>query len=283
VIERNEIPGAANVDDAKFTRKLDIAYGGHLAQRLDLYQPKAAQTNSASSSPIMIYIHGGGWRKGDKARVGQKAQFFTGMGWLFISANYRLIPEGEHPNNVQDVASAIAWAHEHAAEYGGDPNRIFIMGHSAGCHLVALVATNQKYLEQAGGSLDIVKGVIALDTQAYDLPKLIAATPSALYAQVFGKDPEVHRDASPMHHVAEDKDIPPFLICYSSGIGGRPNRKRPVYANAFGDALRAAGVAAEVVDASDRNHGEINQRFGDPKDQRVTGKAEAFLSEILSQ
>lgn len=102
--------------------------------------------------------------------MGKKAELFTGQGWLFISANYRLVPEGKHPNNVQDVASAIAWAHEHAAEHGGDPARVFIMGHSAGCHLVALVATDHRRLEQAGGSLDIVKGVVALDTHAYNLP-----------------------------------------------------------------------------------------------------------------
>jgi arylformamidase len=283
VIERHEISDASKVDDTEFKKKQDIAYGDHPAQKLDLYQPSQAEPRAGSGSPIMIYIHGGGWRKGDKARVGQKAEFFTGKGWLFISANYRLIPEGKHPNNVQDVASAIAWAHERAAEHGGDSDRIFIMGHSAGCHLVALVATDQRYLEKAGRSLDIVKGVIALDTQAYDLPKLIAETPSALYAQVFGKDPAVHRDASPLQHVAKDKNIPPFLICYSSGMGRRPNSKRPIYANAFGNALRAAGVTAEVVDGSDRNHGEINQRFGDPEDERVTGKAQKFLSTILGQ
>lgn len=111
----------------------------------------------------------------------------------------------------------------------------------------------------------------------------MAETSSSLYTQVFGKDAKVHRDASPTHHIAKDKDIPPFLICYSSGMGRRRNPKRSVYANAFADALRAAGVPVEVVDGSDRNHGEINERFGAPADDRVTGKAQAFLSKILSE
>ncbi len=265
-----------NTVQSKVTQKSDLAYGPLAAQKLDLYF-----ADQPTSAPIMIYIHGGGWRKGDKAAVGQKVEFFTDMGWIFISANYRLIPGGEHPKNVEDVASAIAWAHQHAAEYGGDPERIFIMGHSAGCHLVSLVATDERHLEKAGGSLGIVKGVIALDTQAYSLPELLAETPSALYAEVFGKDPAVHHDASPMHHVAKDKDIPPFLICYSSGMGGRANPKRSVCANAFRDALRAAGVRAEVIDASDRNHGQINQRFGNPDDEKVTIRAKAFLEDAL--
>jgi acetyl esterase/lipase len=229
VIERHELQPATSTkpaaeDQPQITSKIDISYGDHDLQRLDLYQPQ-----DAGNAPIMVYVHGGGWKRGDKRSVGQKADFFCRRGWVFVSVNYRLLPEGKHPANVNDIAKAIVWAHQHAAEHGGDPDRIFIMGHSAGCHLVALVATNQKYLEQAGESLDIVKGVIALDTQAFNLPKLIAETPSALYAQMFSKDPQVHRDASPLHHVAKDKGIPPFLICYSSGMGRRPNPKRPSF------------------------------------------------------
>ncbi len=273
-------PAAARDGETETEMKAlrDLAYGDHEAQRLDLYLPEAAKKNA----PIMLYIHGGGWRKGDKSAVGLKASFFTGKGWLFASANYRLLPGGEHPKNVEDVASAIAWLHEHAEQHGGDPDKIFIMGHSAGCHLVSLVATSTAPLAKHDLPLSAVKGVIALDTQAYDVARLVKETSSALYTGVFGADPATQRDASPLHHVAPDKEIPPFLILYSSGMGARPNAMRPVYAEAFRDALRAAGIPAEVVDASDRNHGEINRRFGDPEDKKVTGKTIAFLNGILA-
>ena len=257
------------------TTEIDLAYGEHPAQRLDLYLPE-----NAAKAPVMVYIHGGGWSKGDKKAVGEKPVFFNRLGWIFVSVNYRLLPDGRHPENVNDVALALAKVHDKVAEKGGDPERIFVMGHSAGAHLAALVATDPKPLERAGKSLKILKGVIALDTNTYDLPKLIAASPSDLYTAVFGTDPAGLIDASPQLHVAPDKAIPPFLICYSRGMGARPQMMRSIAANAFKEALTKAGIPAEVVDASDRNHGEINQWFGKDDDEKVTGKAKAFLGKL---
>jgi acetyl esterase/lipase len=191
------------------------------------------------------------------------------------------LPEGRHPVNVQDVARALAWVHDQVGKYGGDPNKIFLMGHSAGAHLAALVATDSRPLQAAGKDLTLLKGVIPLDTNAYDLPALAGTDAKPFYSQIFGDEPEVLRDASPLHHVAADKGIPPMLICYSSGMGAVRNPQRSVQANAFARALRAAGVHAEVVDASDRNHGEINARLGDPRDEKVTGKARKFLAGLL--
>jgi acetyl esterase/lipase len=116
--------------------KTDISYGDHPLQKLDLYLPDAP-----SKAPVMVYIHGGGWAKGDKAAVGLKPAFFNGKGWIFVSVNYRLLPEGKHPANVGDVALALAKVHDQVAEKGGDPGKLFVMGHSAGAHLAALVAT----------------------------------------------------------------------------------------------------------------------------------------------
>ena len=289
VIEREEIeapraPATRRPSDAgagKLSTHLNIPYTEIEGVEpnllsLDIYTAKDAQRGE--SRPAMVYVHGGGWQRGDKSAVGQKATHFAGAGWVFVSVNYRLVPEGGHPRNAEDVAAALAWVHEHAGQYGGDPDSIFLMGHSAGCHLASLVATDGRHLQKAGKSLDLIKGVIALDTQAYDVPNLIKGpSSSALYVNVFGEDAETQRDASPIHHVANDKGIPAFLICYSSGMTARANPNRSAAAKAFASALREAGVAAEVVDAGDRNHGQINQWFGDPEDEKVTGKAMAFL------
>jgi arylformamidase len=218
---------------------------------------------------------------GDKARVGRKAAHFTERGWVFASVNYRLLPEGRHPANVDDVAAAIAWLYDHAAEHGLDPDAIFVMGHSAGAHLAALVATNPLPLERAGKPLSVIKGAIPVDTLAYDVPRMLAGNPQMPHAAVFGPDPEVRRDASPQLHVAAGAGIPPFLICYSHGMtraGDTP--RRAAAAEAFAAALRQAGIAADVVDGSDRDHAAINDRIGDPTDDRVTGRIEAFLDGI---
>ena len=264
----------------------DVRYGdtpgdATSAHALDVYTPADP---GAGPTPVMVYVHGGGWKGGDKARVGSKAEYFTGRGWAFVSVNYRLLPAGRHPANVNDVAAAIAWVHDHAAEHGIDPDAIFVMGHSAGAHLAALVATNPAPLRKAGKSLGVLKGAIPVDTMAYDIPGMLAANPEMGHAEVFGPDPAVRRDASPQLHVAPDAGIPPFLICYSRGVTQADGAvKRAAAAQAFAATLRGAGLAADVVDASDRSHREINERIGDPADDRVTGRIEAFLDGVLAR
>lgn len=254
------------------TVEKDLAYGDHPLQKLDLHLP-----DKPAKAPVMIYIHGGGWKKGDKAMVAMKPVFFNTKGWIFASVNYRLLPEGKHPANVNDVAAAIAKVHDTIAGKGGDPDKLFVMGHSAGAHLACLVATNPKPLESAGKPLSILKGVVSLDTNAYDLPTLVGTAMKPFYDSIFGTDPEALRDASPQLHVAAGRNIPPFLICYSRGMGERAEPVRTAAAEAFRAALEKAGIPAEVVDASDRNHGEINQWFGREDDVKVTAKAWAFL------
>ena len=228
----------------------------------------------------MIYVHGGGGRKGDKSAVGQKPGVFSDLGWVLVSTNYRLIPDGRHPNNVDDIAAAISWVHKNIADHGGDPDRIFLMGHSAGAHLVSLVATDQRQLKRHGHTLDVIKGVISLDTNAYDVARQVAGS-SGLYRQVFGSDPEQHRSASPLMQVSSGKSIPPFLVCFSSGLTARVNPNRSQAANEFADKLKQAGISATVIDASDRNHGQINQRFGAADDGKVTGASKEFLLKLL--
>lgn len=257
--------------------KTDLAYGDHPLQKLDLHIP-----DTPTKAPVMVYIHGGGWRRGDKAAVGLKPAFFNGKGWIFVSVNYRLLPEGQHPANVNDVALAVAKVHDSIVEMGGDPERLFVMGHSAGAHLACLVATDSKPLEKAGKPLSIVKGVISLDTNAYDLPTLVGTAMKPFYDSVFGTEEGVLKDASPQLHVAAGKGIPPFLICYSRGMGERAEPVRTAAAEAFRAALEKAGIPAEVIAATDRNHGEINQWFGRDDDVKVTVKAWEFLEPLAN-
>ena len=263
-----------------FRVKRNISYGKHKSQKLDLYSPLEKPDRKM---PVMIYVHGGGWKIGDKAATKEKPAYFTKKKWAFVSTNYRLHPDGKHPKNVEDIAAAIAWVHDHADEYNIDPDSIFIMGHSAGCHLVALVATDERHLKKHKKSLKTIKGVIALDTQAYDLPKLIARTRSKTYSEVFGTEESELKDASPFHHIVENKNIPPFVVAYSRGMGARVQRGRAEANREFADALKKAGVEAVLVDASDRNHGEINQWFGTAKDKKVTTAAEKLFKSVLKQ
>src|SRR5262245_37564271 len=140
--------------------KRDIPYAdkGHERQVLDVYSPKGAK-----DLPVVFWIHGGGWQTGDKKDVQVKPQAFGDKGFVFVSTNYRLLPDVDMATIVRDVAKSIRWVHDHAAEYGGDPKRLFVMGHSAGAQLAALVCTDDRYLKAEGLSPDIIKGCVPVD------------------------------------------------------------------------------------------------------------------------
>jgi acetyl esterase/lipase len=129
------------------TVKKDIPYvaGGHARQVLDIHSPQ-----DAKNLPVVFWIHGGGWQTGDKSQVQIKPKAFNDKGFVFVSTNYRLLPEVDMGTIIRDVAKAIRWTHDHIAEHGGDPTRLFVMGHSAGAQLAAIVCTDDRYLKAEG-------------------------------------------------------------------------------------------------------------------------------------
>ncbi len=242
---------------------------------LDLYAP----ADDAGKHPVMVMVHGGGWRTGDKANPAMtqlKVPHFVSHGWVYVSLNYRLSPKVTHPVHTRDVAAALAWLHDHVGEYGGDPDRIFIMGHSAGAHLVGLVATDDRYLKAHGKDLRIIKGVISLDNPGFDIPRLMQLAHPGLqriYGTAFTGDPAVQKDASPIAHLAKGKPIPPFLIIPS---GRRQGAVREI-SDDFARALGRIGVPAGVVQAVGKDHGRVNRDIGKVGDAQ-TRVIMAFLN-----
>lgn len=240
---------------------------------LDIYAPI-----EGSQHPIMIFVHGGGWQRGDKDSVGYKPEAFNAQGFVFVSINYRLMPQTSVPEQAGDVAKAIAWMHAHAAEYGGDPDVIFLMGHSAGAHLVSLVGTNEAYLEAEGLGLESIQGVVSLDTQAYDVTAVMKNLPlfgGDIYRRAFGDDPSLWEQVSPANYVASGKGIPPFLVAYT----GQQETRRAA-SEQFVQKLQEADVMAEILPAPNKTHGEINRQLGQAGDV-VTQAVFAFLRRIL--
>lgn len=254
------------------TKHADIAWTqieGVDASRLslDLYAP-----DDAEDAPIMLYVHGGGWAHGDKAAVARKPEFLCSAGWLFASTNYRLVPEVTPAEQAHDIARAVAWLHERAAQYGGDPERIFLMGHSAGAHLVALVSTWPAPLEEAGLSLGALSGTIVVDGAGIDLESHMANVGRLkFFADAFGDDPQRWRELSPLAHVAPDVDIPPMLILVQGSV------RRVAHSRGFTDALIDCGVEAEMLHLPDHTHASINRSIGEPGDPTTEAVA-AFLS-----
>ncbi len=242
---------------------------------LDVFAPP-----SAADAPVIVWIHGGGWHKGDKANVQDKPAVFNDRGMLLISINYQLHPAADYKGQAGDIAKAIRWVHDHADEYGGSVELIFLMGHSAGAHLAALVSTDSRYLEAEGLSLETIKGAILLDGGGYDIPRQfkLATLPrsKALFRTVFTDDIQKQKDASPITHVASDKSIPPFLILHVAD-----RRVSTIQSQAFGRKLREAGVSAQVIAAEDKTHATINREIGKPGDA-PTQRIFEFLERILA-
>ena len=252
-------------------RTPDIPYveNGHERQVLDIYTPDGA---NAGSLPVMFWIHGGGWQVGDKRDVALKPKALTERGFVFVSTNYRLLPQVEMEDLIRDVARSLAWVHRNIAAYGGDPKRIFVGGHSAGAQLAALLCIDDRLLAEQGISFDVLKGCVPVDGDTYDIPKIImtAEFRQALYGgkmftfghrQKFGNDPEKHVDFSAVTHVARDKGIPPFMILY---FPGNPNTR--AQARRLEEVLKAAEVPVTAFGKRDSNHSRLNDDLGKPDD-----------------
>lgn len=241
---------------------------------LDIYRPLQPVTQPR---PVIVMIHGGGWSVGDKANdgvVAQKAPYYTAKGYVFISINYRLVPDHPFPAFAQDSARALAWVYENAAGFGGDPNRIALMGHSAGAHIAALITSDARYLRAHGLSPAIVKGTVLLDTGAYNISAIMNGDERfPAYDAAFGDDPQIWQAASPISYVSSGASIPPSLIFYTNRSHAHRGSKDFAYA------LNAAGIAATAYPVFDKSHQEINHSIGQPAD-RQTRQIDAFLNEI---
>jgi len=255
--------------------KRDVAYGvpeSAAAQSLDIYAPASV----AVPRPVMLFLHGGAWRIGDKAHVQEKPAVFVNRGFVFVSVNYRMTEQTSPRDQAADVAAAIKWVHDHIGEWGGDPQQLYVMGHSAGAHLAALVSTDESFLKQVQLPLSSISGTILLDGAAYDVPRQIEITPlprmREIYKSVFTEDVALQRAASPITHVAKDKGIPPFLILYVA-----TRRDGKLQSEAFAAKLQAAGVKAQVVASEGKTHATINREIGVPEDA-VTETIFEFLA-----
>ncbi len=241
----------------------DVAYGGPDAAMdlLDVYAPA-----NASNAPVVMFVHGGEWTKGDKREISCKPKFFNEHGIVFVSVNYRLSPKYSHPAQVDDVATAIAWVHSHAAEYGGDPDRIVIMGHSAGCHLVTLVALDPEPLAKAGLKPSVLRGVVAWSGGMYDLAARIKGTGlyPPLIKQNFGDSEDKLRAASPLTYVKNAAGGPTFLVASVDDERSKTSREA---SQAFIDAINLAGGTAKPAILVGKSHFTANHELGAPGDK----------------
>lgn len=228
---------------------------------LDIYTPLTGE-----HFPVIVFIHGGSWVLGDKGRLNEKIKSFVKANYVYISINYRLSPDVQHPLHAVDVAKAVTWIYEHIFDYSGDPLNIFLLGHSAGGHLSALIALDDHYLKNLGFSNEIIRGIIGLDSAAYHLPTLIQSEPenNYLFEMAFGNNFDIWEKASPINYVEKIQSAPSFLLICA---GDREVSK--VVNLAFFDALRKSEHEVDLYHASDKNHVSIERDLGKPGDTTI--------------
>ncbi len=261
--------GTVTHRDLRYAQSPDVAPA---LQSLDLYVP--TRPASCGPAPLVAYVHGGGFRIGDKSNnVADKIKLFNDEGWAFTSIEYRLYgnpgagpTNGAYPAQQQDLASALGYVKTNAAQYRIDPHRMMLTGHSAGAFLVALESTDLSFVQAAGLASDDIICTAPLDTETFDVSAQIAGGGSQelVYRAVFGNDPAVWDQASPIKNVSPGKGIGSFLMfTQGSAIRLAGNLQ-------FETALQQAGIAADVVRADPLDHAGVNDAVGKPGDTIVT-------------
>lgn len=225
--------------------------------RLDLYLPTASA--DGRKPPLVMFVHGGGWMGGSKELHKDLGRTFAERGFACAVINYRLAPIAKWPAHVDDCALAFAWLVAHADEFGYDAGNVFLMGHSAGGHLVSLLALDDDRLQANGIHRSRIKGVIAL-SGVYDV-----RAPHPLFEQVFGKQPRDRACASPT--VKAHKQSPPFLVRW--GEHDMPGLE--LSATLFAGRLKQLDVPVDAAELRGEDHVGYVYRFGGKRD--VVGDA----------
>ena len=241
--------GAARAGD-RFAVKVvgDVAYhdaadADPAKHKLDLYLPEGRK-----DFPVLFFVHGGTWKSGDRKVYKPVGELFASHGLGTVVISYRLSPKVLHPAHVEDVARAFAWTCANIARYGGRADRVFACGHSAGGHLVALLATDESYLKGVSCSLADLRGVIPISG-------VYRIVPLGAIARAFGTDLKVCNKASPVNNV--NGKHPPFLLLYAD----RDLPTLGAMAEEMGRALRNSDCDARVVKVEDRDHVTIMTRL----------------------
>ena len=228
----------------------DLPYGDDERQKLDVYMPATAPGTPA---PVLLFFHGGYWVIGHKDLMGFMAPAITPAPALLVPVGYRLAPGAKYPQQVDDCRAALRWVYDHIADYGGDPARIYVAGHSAGGHLAALITLQQERLADFGLPADIIKGCFPV-SGVFDVTK----TPPDR-REAFLKSDADARDASPLYHA--EGNATPFLLEIGSQDFDNLKAQHPRMQAALRSQL---GYVEEMV-RDGHNHFQISLDHADPE------------------
>ena len=257
----------AATDARAFRLAEGVSVGSGL--KVDIYSPNRRPRGiGRRGGPVVVYVHGGGWIKGSRKKVYSHPQWLTALGYVFVSVDYRPVPRTNIDGQVSDVVRSVRWVRRNIRRYGGNGRKIVLMGHSAGAHLVSLVAARN-----AAGPLS---GVIANDVQAYDMVAygVVRGGIGHPYDKAFGSNIENWVKWSPSTYARRNRGMPPHLIMHS---GSQKARRRQL-ARGYVNLLRSRGTKAEAFDGGAYSHGSIARSLGSANS--ATKAVERFLRRV---
>ncbi len=215
----------------RFTLTEDLHYGALPRQVLDVYTPKGA-----FDAPVIVFVHGGYWHGGDKSEYRFLAESFVQHGYVFVAINYRLAPGTVFPGFVQDAARAVRWVSGHIRRFGGDPERVALVGHSSGAHTVSLLSVDASYLEGVGLSRDRIRASVGI-SGPYDFITVFDTDEKVRLAM---GDPGAWPSTQPVNLV--DGLNPPLMLMH----GMRDAIVHPLNAQRLHDRVLESGSITEL-------------------------------------
>jgi arylformamidase len=230
---------------AAYPHHLDIAFGETPKQRLDVYLPE----NSVKNAPVLLFLHGGGFMEGDRAHYGYVARPYVEKGIITVVSGYRMAKRGvPYPAQSDDTKAAIIWIYKNIAKFGGDPNMLFLSGHSVGATLAADVSFDRSWMKQAGVPHDAIKGIAAISGD-YDLSpgENVDYAPTA----------ELEARASPLRHIVD----PAALAVVAAGTS---EGKMRASSEEMERQLKAKGVSTRLLVMQGADHKDTVLALGDP-------------------
>lgn len=247
------------------------------ALSLDVHAPARA-----CRAPVVLWVHGGGYHLGDKAnQVQDKVTRFNAEGWIFVSINYRLTVPGaaasaRFPDHYEDVAAAVAWVHRSIRAYGGDPDRLALLGHSAGADIVANVADQPRYLAAVGLRTSNLDCIGPLDTEGFDKVASVGEGESAQWQSALGNNPAYLTETSATRWLTPTSAVPRTVGVVRGTVGRRAIER------AYLAKVAATGTVAVAIDAAGLTHEQVNTRIGAPGDTVMTPPLIAFLTDCFA-
>lgn len=241
----------------------DLPYGPDPAQRFDVYAPPRA-----TGAPVIFMVHGGGWSGGDKSAPGvvaNKVARWVPRGFIVVSTNYRMLPAADPVAQARDAARSLAMAQRRAASWGGDRGRFILMGHSAGAHLVALLAAAPSLAARTPITPPL--GAVAIESGALDVVAVMEARRARLFDRAFGRDRRFWTAASPYH--ALESAGPPILLVCSTRRGSSCTQAERFIARAIAVGRRASLLRENL------SHADADRLLG--ADTAYTRGVESFL------